>query len=80
VPNALTKDDILGSKRSITEIAHACGYKHPRPIRELIRQLGVPYVLINRIPHVDPQAIRDALERRQVSAAPRGRGRPKKGS
>ncbi len=72
----LSKSDLLGGKVSTKEIMAALGFKSPKPVMSLIRRLNVPYVVIDRLPHVDPVVFRAAIDREMANTAPRGRGRP----
>lgn len=73
----LSKSDLLGGKVSTKEIAAALNQKSTKPVMAMIRRLNVPYVVIDRLPHVDPAEFRAAIDREMGGTAPRGRGRPK---
>jgi hypothetical protein len=73
------KKALLQGWRPLTELAREGNYRTVRPLRELAKALDVPILIINRQPHAQPDVLREAMiKRRQVNAAPRGRGRPRK--
>lgn len=75
---SVTKADLLGGRVPFKEIAAALEYKDEQPVRKLVRELNIPYIIVDRRPHVLPQDVREALERRMVNGPQRGPGRPRK--
>lgn len=69
--------ELIGPRWNYQQIAAALGCTE-RAVYQLIDKYHIPFVKILNRRYVEPAAIREAILRAQTSAAPRGRGRPRK--
>ena len=69
--------ELIGARWSYSQIAAALGCTE-RAVYILVDRYRIPYIIVLNRRYVEPSAIREALLRDQVNAAPRGRGRPRK--